>query len=63
MKFKDFWRLGFYINRVAIQTEDGEMLYEGFGKRLSVKDFADHKVTSFFIERSTLVITVESEEK
>ena len=63
MKFKDFWRLGFYINRVVIQNEDNEMLYEGIGKRLPVKDFTDYKVTSFSIERSTLVITVESEEK
>ena len=61
MKFKDFWRLGFYINRVAIQMEDGEVLYEGTGKRLPVKDFTDYKVTSFSIERSTLIIIIESE--
>lgn len=61
MKFKDFWRLGFYINRVTIQTEDGEVLYTGIGRRMQVNDFADYKVTMFSIERSTLIITVESE--
>ena len=61
MKFKDFWRLGFYINRVTIQTEDGEVLYTGIGRRMQVNDFTDYKVTMFSIERSMLIITVESE--
>ena len=61
MKFKDFWRLGFYINRVTIQTEDGEVLYAGIGKRIQASDFTDYKVIMFSMERSMLIITVESE--
>jgi len=58
MKFKEFWKKGYYINRVTVDDIDGNRLYDGFGKRLKVSEFEEYEIEQFSIERSTLMITV-----
>ena len=62
MTFKDFWRKATYINRVVVEDIDGNELYNGTGRRLSVKDFKEYFVDSFSVERALLIISVTKKE-